>query len=112
MTAAPASFRDPAGRVVAWRGRILRALNAGGEEAIRSALASPALRAYASAGSIVATRFLGSADIAGLQAVPELRDAMDGTQAVAEHEPAPFANYPHEWAPEMLHAAGALTLDL
>jgi SAM-dependent methyltransferase len=35
-----------------------------------------------------------------------------GVAAVAEHEKAPFANYPHEWAPEMLHAAGTLTIEL
>jgi len=29
-----------------------------------------------------------------------------------EHDRVPFASYPYEWPPEMLHAAGALTLDL
>ncbi len=29
-----------------------------------------------------------------------------------EHERIPFASYPYEWPPEMLHAAGARTLDL
>jgi SAM-dependent methyltransferase len=31
---------------------------------------------------------------------------------VVEHEQIPFRNYPHEWPPEMLHAAGMLTLEL
>jgi SAM-dependent methyltransferase len=31
---------------------------------------------------------------------------------VLEHELVPFASYPYEWAPEMLYAAGELTLDL
>ncbi len=29
-----------------------------------------------------------------------------------EHEPITFPNYPYEWAPEMLQAAGELTLDM
>ena len=32
--------------------------------------------------------------------------------AVFEHEKVEFVSYPYEWAPEMLHAAGRLTLDL
>jgi len=31
---------------------------------------------------------------------------------VVEHERVPFANYPYEWTPEMLHSAAALTLRL
>jgi len=32
--------------------------------------------------------------------------------AVFEHEKIEFASYPYEWVPEMLYAAGQLTLDL
>jgi hypothetical protein len=32
--------------------------------------------------------------------------------AVLEHERIAFQSFPYEWAPEMLYAAGALTLDL
>jgi len=34
------------------------------------------------------------------------------TQTVLEHERIPFTSYPHEWPPEMLHSAAALTLAL
>ena len=35
-----------------------------------------------------------------------------GGQTVLEHERIEFTSYPYEWPPEMLHAAGVLTLDL
>ena len=40
-------------------------------------------------------------------ALPQHPDAM-----VLEHEYVAFPSYPYEWAPEMLYAAGELTLDL
>ena len=36
----------------------------------------------------------------------------EGAEYVLEHERIPFPSYPYEWPPEMLHAAGMLTLDL
>jgi SAM-dependent methyltransferase len=40
----------------------------------------------------------------------ELSNELAGHAVVLEHEPIPFPNYPYEWPPEMLHAAGMLTL--
>jgi len=48
----------------------------------------------------------GLEDYAGVSAV-ELRDSL-----ILEHQPIPFPSYPYEWAPEMLQAAGELTLEL
>lgn len=114
MTAAPTSFRDPEGRVVRWQGRILRAVTAGGEQSLQRVLASPAARAFVERGSIVPTRVLDAAEARALLASAELALTVEPmtSPVMAEHEAAPFANYPHEWAPEMLHAAGALTLEL
>jgi hypothetical protein len=33
-------------------------------------------------------------------------------EAILEHERIPFPSFPYEWAPEMLHAAAMLTLEL
>jgi hypothetical protein len=35
-----------------------------------------------------------------------------GSEAIFEHERIPFPSYAHEWPPEMLAAAGTLTLEL
>lgn len=43
--------------------------------------------------------------------VQELHRAV-GAVSILEHERIPFPSFPYEWAPEMLHAAGMLTLDL
>jgi predicted RNA methylase len=56
-----------------------------------------------SEGVLAATQ-VATAELASAPACPE--DAL-----LLEHDPVPFPNYPYEWAPEMLHAAGALTLD-
>ena len=114
MNPACASFRDPDGRLIRWQNRVLRALNLSGEESLRRVLASSRTQSFIERGLIVSTRFLDPADAQEVLGAPDvsalLRDMK--SPAVVEHAAAPFVNYPHEWAPEMLHAAGGLTIEL
>jgi 2-polyprenyl-3-methyl-5-hydroxy-6-metoxy-1,4-benzoquinol methylase len=99
-----ASFRDPAGRVVAVDGRILRIVHQGaGAQDLEAFLASPAARDFLATGRVVATRLLDERE----------RTSLDPDSAFAlEHERLLFPSYAYEWPPEMLLEAGRLTLDL
>jgi 2-polyprenyl-3-methyl-5-hydroxy-6-metoxy-1,4-benzoquinol methylase len=63
---------------------------------------------------LVSTRRLTETEIAALSASPALKSILAARpeSAIFEHERIPFPSYPHEWPPEMLWAAGRLTLDL
>jgi len=63
---------------------------------------------------VVGTRALDEAQTQELLANPSVRDLFDARlgQMVVEHVRIEFPSFPYEWAPEMLHAAGLLTLDL
>lgn len=107
------SFRDPAGALLLHEGRVLRLVNRQGEDDLEASLASRALRKFLDSGRLVGAQRLGAESADAL--LGELRlggGAGDAVAAVVEHERIPFQSYPYEWPPEMLHAAGALTLDL
>ncbi len=108
-----ASFRDPAGRLLTVDGRIIRVVKDEGLRDLRTFLASKAGRKLMAAGKVVRTEFLDpeSDPVYASPDVRALRDAAPGALAV-EHERIPFQSYPYEWPPELLHAAGRLTLDL
>jgi SAM-dependent methyltransferase len=69
---------------------------------------------FFASGSIVGTRILEPPERRALLADSGIAALLEGMDcpAVAEHDHAPFPSYPHEWAPEMLHAAAGLTIDL
>jgi SAM-dependent methyltransferase len=100
MPAAP-SFRDPGGSVWNFGGRVLRVVHAPAVGDLRAFLESKTVE------RLPATRVLSAAEIRELPAW----FASDGS-VVLEHQRIPFATYPSEWPPEMLHAAARLTLDL
>jgi len=99
--AAVRSFRDPGGVLIRRGGRILRVLNPEGAASLESFLKTTTAREAAETGKLVRSTPLDPADF------PEIDAA-----ALIEHERIPFPSYPYEWPPEMLHAAGVLTLDL
>jgi 2-polyprenyl-3-methyl-5-hydroxy-6-metoxy-1,4-benzoquinol methylase len=109
-----ASFRDPEGRVFFRDSRVFRALNAAGESSLRHTMGSAAVGRFLQTGAIVETRFLPPDEVERLLHDPDLQALLADFECrgMAEHAAAPFPSYPHEWAPEMLHAAGELTLDL
>jgi SAM-dependent methyltransferase len=109
-----ASFRDPAGSLFSLDGRILRVVNPAGQADLTAFLNSQAGRRLIEGGRVVGTQALEGAQAAALRAHPQvaaLFEAVGGLMAV-EHERIAFPSFPYEWAPEMLHAAGLLTLDL
>ncbi len=109
-----ASFRDPDGFCFAWDGRILRAVNSQALAAIEPFLSSATAEGLIARHRLVPTRRLSSPEFDQLSASQGLQSLACGREvaAVFEHEKVEFASFPYEWAPEMLHAAGMLTLDL
>jgi hypothetical protein len=109
-----ASFRDPAGSVFPFQGRILRVVNPAGAADLTAFLAAPSGQKLMASGSVAATRELAPNETTALLADPGVRALFDARagQMVLEHERVDFPSFPYEWIPEMLHAAGLLTLDL
>jgi SAM-dependent methyltransferase len=113
--AAPAaSFRDPAGQLFRFPGRIVRAVLPAGSADLDAFLASAAARSFTQAGSLVRTEAISPqrlAEAVGAERAQPLLAAFPGATFL-EHETIPFPSFPYEWPPEMLHAAASLTLDL
>ncbi len=97
------SFRDPSGFVFRAEQRVLRAVEPSAFDILQQFLESVPGRQALDAGQVVSTWFPEPGEFAS-----ELPDYY----RMAEHEPVPFASFPAEWPPEMLAAAGYLTLDL
>ena len=109
-----ASFRDPDGFCFAWESKILRAVNSQALAAIEPFLSSATAREMIARHQLVPARRLSPPELDQLSAGEEFRSLARGREvaAVFEHEKVEFASYPYEWAPEMLHSTGMLTLDL
>jgi hypothetical protein len=97
------SFRDPAGFVIRDADRILRAVNPWGVAGLDGFLQTRIAREAMEAGKLVRSVRVPATE------VPDLAPEID---CVYEHERVAFPSYPCEWPAEMLHAAGALTIDL
>ena len=97
------SFRDPAGSLIRHRDRILRAVRAEFVAEFEEFLASAFARKAMESGQLVHSIRVPTSIAAG---------AGVAAGALYEHERIPFPSYPHEWPPEMLAAAGELTLEL
>jgi len=109
-----ASFRDPAGSLFFSGGRVLRTVNAIGAADLNAFLSSRASGALFKRGDVVGTRALDAGEREELLRDPEVRAQFDATaaEAIVEHERIVFPSFPYEWPPEMLYAAGLLTVDL
>jgi SAM-dependent methyltransferase len=104
------SFRDPDGFVFRDGGRVLRCVFPHAVENLRTLLASAVAQAWVSERVLCPATIVppeGStkwpANVAG-----RIRDGA----ILVEHQPIWFPNYPYEWSPEMLRAAGEATLRL
>jgi predicted RNA methylase len=106
------SFRDPSGRLLLAGDRALRFVSGRGAAELKSFLATGAAREFVAAGLLVGTKFLAPG--ASLPSPPDMEAAARAGEesVVVEHERIGVRSFPYEWPPEMLHAAGALTLDL
>jgi SAM-dependent methyltransferase len=108
------SFRDPAGCCCSFNGRVLRFVAADAISEFEQFLQTNCARQFIARKQFVSTRRLNEDETAALRESPELQPVFPAQPggAVFEHERIPFPGYPHEWPPEMLWAAGRLTLEL
>lgn len=97
------SFRDPGGFVFRSGSRLFRAIEPSAFDALEQFLASPSARDFISSGKLVKTEFPDPLEFAS---------EFPANYRLAEHELVSFPSFPAEWPPEMLAAAGFLTLDL
>jgi SAM-dependent methyltransferase len=109
-----ASFRDPSGVLLRLPDRVLRLVNSAGAEDLRAFLDAESARRALESRRVIGTRILEPSEVLALAAQPAFSHAARAfsPDLVLEHERIWFPSYPYEWPPEMLHAAGALTLDL
>jgi SAM-dependent methyltransferase len=98
------SFRDPDATLVEHDGRLIRAVRGHALEDFRRMLEDPVVCRWMDEGRIVRTRPLPR-----VETPPQFADF--GGECF-EHERIAFVSQPAEWAPEMLAAAGELTLEL
>jgi SAM-dependent methyltransferase len=85
-----------------------------GAEIFQTLQNSEAVRRASESGSFIRSRILDPGDDPALFAdfeVSRLREELNA-ELVLEHPRVAFPSFPYEWAPEMLHAAATLTLDL
>ena len=104
------SFRDPSGRVVIADNRAFRVVDPDSQETLTAFLTSPLSSELVDREMLVNTRIVEDPELREqlIQlAMPQCPQAL-----VLEHEHIAFPSYPYEWPPEMLYAAGELTLDL
>jgi SAM-dependent methyltransferase len=106
------SFRDPAGRLFIVDGRVLRVVNKTGAVDLNAFLNSRVGHSLSESGSIVPTELVNPAAAQLLLGNSAAKEVLADEGVLIEHERVPFRSFPYEWPPEMLHAAGALTLDL
>ncbi len=108
------SFRDPAGSLFSIDGRILRLVTPYGYPDATAFLNSKLARTWMDSGRIVPSHALDDHQMAEVLAIPEVKSLYQtgNGQMLVEHERVTFPSFPYEWPPEMLHAAGVLTLEL
>jgi len=109
-----ASFRDPAGSLFFTGQRVFRIVNSSGAADLTAFLDSRAGRRLLEHGAVVGTRVLNATERQEVLGNPDVRTLFDAIagEVVVEHERVTFPSFAYEWPPEMLHAAGAATLDL
>ena len=113
-TRIPASFRDPAGFLFPYNGRIFRFIKQGGMADYEAFSGSKAGRKSIDAGLVVGSRPLTDSEIAELGADPRIEPLIRESKPamIVEHERVEFPSFAYEWCPEMLHEAGRLTVQL
>ena len=100
------SFRDPSAVVLQSGGRVFRALDDAAFEDFEALVASGVLARQVSAGRVVATWPVASADVPGAPVIDRRRPHL------IEHERIAFVSHPYEWPFSLLKRAAVLHLDL
>ena len=107
------SFRDPAGRLIQLDGRILRLVHSSAAADVDRFMLTHKAGLLVASGHLVKTQQLNLTETLALleQHGIEVPD-ITACGLALEHEKISFVSFPSEWPPEMLYAAGILTLDL
>jgi len=94
--------------------RIVRIVSTSGESTLKAFLSSRAAGDLTSSGALVASSYLDKAECRRVLATvsPGFDAVREQLPLIVEHERIPFPSFPYEWPPEMLAAAGNLTLDI
>ncbi len=103
MSADPASFRDPSGRVYLENGRVFRTVTDGAVADFEFARSNETLRRLISAGGVIESREVAANDVDA----PRVAAAK-----IVEHPRLPFISYPYEWSFSLLRQAALHHLDL
>jgi len=107
------SFRDPGGQLVCVDNRIFRFVSPQGQSALKDFLSTETAHRFQEAARLVSSKALTTEEAAVLRT--RISSQVAGIKAewgVLEHSKIDFPSFPYEWPPEMLYAAGVLTLDL
>ncbi len=109
-----ASFRDPSGQLFTTNGRVFRIIKPAAATDLKAFLVSETAKKFIDLHQLVRTDFL---DAESAKSIILSNDPAEGLETdcssvVVEHERIPFQSFPYEWTPQMLYAAGCLTLDL
>lgn len=106
------SLRDPSGTLFEIDSKLIRQIHPQGKTDWEHFKKSTTLKQFVDKGLFVRTWELSDTDMASIAS----KLGHDGGETSEDfylgHDKISFANYPYEWAPEMLKAAGLLTLDL
>jgi SAM-dependent methyltransferase len=106
-----ASFRDPDGVVFLTGERVIRAVDRGASPGLSALLNTPAVNRLVTEGRLIESRKLTEDE--GRAALMSIGvEAPPPSDLILEHPRVPFPTFPYEWCPEMLHAAGELTIEL
>ena|SRR2546427_11235866 len=106
------SFRDPAGQLFRAGDRILRVIDKSACSTLEAFLASKAAAQFSKAGMFVQSRPLELDEARRVLSAARIDLLEREIETVLEHERILFPSFPYEWPPEMLAAAGNLTLDI
>ena len=104
------SFRDPDGRLIVTEGRAFRVVNGELHQQLKEFLSSPLFQQLVNARVLINTWLVEDPILQ--QQLARHAVSKSGVPLALEHEHIEFPSYPYEWPPEMLYAAGELTLNL
>jgi len=108
------TLRDPEGHLFDIDGRLIRFLKQDSGHDGMVVLESPTLKRFVAERRLIASYPVSERDRTVFRSVPGVGAVAERLEpaVVLEHERVPFVSFPAEWAPEMLHEAARLTLDL
>jgi 2-polyprenyl-3-methyl-5-hydroxy-6-metoxy-1,4-benzoquinol methylase len=103
------SFRDPSGKVYFDADSVWRVVDADGARQLSEFLELDVVVRWSSANRLIATELAKNGD---RESFSNRFGPIEKDASLYTHPRVDFPSFPYEWAPEMLQAAGEITLDL